>query len=1650
MKAMIERARRVVSILLSAAIVLLSPGLEAPRVLAAVFEAAPVAVPGVAVAPVAVPTSLGAAPIAAPSAALALPMAPSASGEAAMAAPSVAAAAAAAAPAPAPVASAAAATAAAEPAPEASATAAAAPAEAAAPAPAPIDSTPAYRAHALLLKVAAALTGTVFSLRPAGPALGDRLIAAAADRRAVLSDFDETLAMSNASFDHRLPPDMVEAVEAVRAAGKTVDVISDRPESVLDALSTLPVSVRAGMYAAVDSGGRIYRYGEDGAPKLVYEAPAMSEAVKATIGAASRAAIAGFAGVGARLFSSPSGEVGVNGTWGPDSPTQTWGPYAYTVRLALDTTAEQLRAAAALLQRELDRRGAGLTVKARFAKNPANPPYITVGVNTKANAARYIAHERGLSAREVVLLGDGMYAPREGRGGALARLARRAAGRDLPDFGNDSDAQMQRALPGALTLSVGGTGDPRRGNLFVLGQTGPAASRRVLLSMASRRADETSGFWRRLREAWLAAELWFESCKHYFIDVNVENWREYRAARRAERARRPDLLVSDERAFFVDTRIMGMLGGTKTVGSRSGSDAYVVSEARRLFDLYFDRVPAEAREAFSQFLERATRYNPQRSHSNLRKHIRKAMHAASLMPADALADYFAGLMPSAVNDSAEHFQHDEQAATVAAFREAVADAVRGEDAAAPDRVVGVVVLGSFAIGAATAKSDFDLHVLTADGRSRRIPEFLARLEKRWSADPLSRQHPINAAEFAFYPSASYLLKIHADPFLVLSADQRLERSLSPPPGRYADRSRPDASTRSQSAQWRLFRALLMGATRLSDFKIAAAGPEVAGLSDAARRRATVGWLAGRTLYLAGYVLAMTIAYPIFAQAVVGHQGYADLMSLGALAGILLSSLGGIIAQRLSPRHAFALNNAVRLAASLALPALAASGLAGFWPLLGVALTMSWNTASSLIAEDKILPALAGGDAKRLAALNAASNLNFIGLNVALGLFLSAGRWIDSLTSSLGLLPGLSTVFAINAGLAAAGLVVHWLTLPNARVAAPAPVAPSAGPSEAAPARGRSALIWGGLLGAGAAGYAVLHSLAPQFATLPLLAASLAGLIATSEGFRRLWKNSILRSGAVLGSLYAFVVYPIQSILAPFAARDLNGGGLLQGRLQGALYFGQMIATSSLLRLSPRASLAVRALTLGSLGAWLALSLFPHAWAAAAAGTALAVGLDALARRLTDRGWMRFAVVGLAALALPLAFWGSVPAFLLGLALVGLTSVPSKIAIDTIMQGEARADAAHTGQILGARSAAAGVAAAFGYAAFGALAGAFHPAFPAALWPMAGMLTIVGALLWAAPRVLGARLSPTLFKTAASAAPAELSQEEAAARIAERVRRDGVKVVVTDYDGTLMDKTPDDKAVPASERLVAILRALRREGVTVVLCTNHFFTGDHNGMTNLLGDRLDAQTRAGMLFVVQSGARVYEYGADGAQPSAPTWKEVSFDDAENAKIAPAFAEAAERAGLEPGDWKVFHEDSRSLIEIRNHQDRAEQVYKNLAEINAREGWGYLVQLKPMPTMRGVPYVQYFKAHKGTGARQAFSLLKSRGLVQNESQVLIFGDDFKPEGNDLYMAQSLPGALAVSVGKTWDAGQPNVIQTKTRNSAAVQDLLERLSATLAGAR
>ncbi|HEX4048668.1 MAG TPA: hypothetical protein VH309_12570 [Elusimicrobiota bacterium] len=468
-----RRLRAALAVLVSAAVVVLSPGLEAPRLFAQVVVRA---VPVEGLAPVAALPAASisaAAPLLAPSA---LSAAPSLSAPAAVAA----------APAPAAAALTPAAPALTPAAPAFSAPAPADPATPAIPAAAPaaprtVNSAVSYRVHRFILSTVAALTGAVFTQPVAGPALTRKLISSAADRRAVFSDYDDTLA----AYNQVLPADMVSAVEAVKAAGKSFVVISDRGDeprahqlTVFESLASLPVETRAGMYVAANSGGRVYRYDAKGEPVRVFEAPALDEASKAKVAEAAAATKARLKDLGAEIHVPSAAN---------NNPTESWGTYGYALMLKVGSSNEQVRGAADILQSELRKRGLSVEVNPRFAKDPANPPYINFSIVTKQASASFIAQALKLKAKDVVVIGDSMYAPHEAqRASWLARLGAAVGGRALPATGNRTDANMEKAVPGALTLGVGTTGDPRASNLWVLSGKGPAVAREVLLSVASK------------------------------------------------------------------------------------------------------------------------------------------------------------------------------------------------------------------------------------------------------------------------------------------------------------------------------------------------------------------------------------------------------------------------------------------------------------------------------------------------------------------------------------------------------------------------------------------------------------------------------------------------------------------------------------------------------------------------------------------------------------------------------------------------------------------------------------------------------------------------------------------------------------------------------------------------------------------------------------------------------------------------------------------------------------------------------------------------------------------------------------------------------------------------------------------------------------
>jgi hydroxymethylpyrimidine pyrophosphatase-like HAD family hydrolase len=344
-----------------------------------------------------------------------------------------------------------------------------------------VDSAVSYRVHRFLLNAVAALTGGLYSLPVAGPALTRKLIESAADKNVVFSDFDSTLA----DYNQILPAEMTAAVDAIKAAGKTFVVISDRGDeprkgqlTVFESLASLSVATRAGMYVAANSGGRVYRYDDKGEPVRVFEAPAPDAAEKAKLVEAVDATKARLKDIGAELhYPSATNKV----------PTESWNVYSYAMMLKIGSDDAHVRGAAAILTEEMKKRGYVVQVDPRYAKDPTNPPYVVFSLVTKQTSAGFIANALKAGPGDVLVIGDSMYTPNPPRRESwLTRLGVKLSGVALPRTGNRGDRNMELGVPGALTLSVGASGDAGASNLFVLSGKGPSVTLQVLKSVASK------------------------------------------------------------------------------------------------------------------------------------------------------------------------------------------------------------------------------------------------------------------------------------------------------------------------------------------------------------------------------------------------------------------------------------------------------------------------------------------------------------------------------------------------------------------------------------------------------------------------------------------------------------------------------------------------------------------------------------------------------------------------------------------------------------------------------------------------------------------------------------------------------------------------------------------------------------------------------------------------------------------------------------------------------------------------------------------------------------------------------------------------------------------------------------------------------------
>ncbi|MCX5794553.1 MAG: hypothetical protein NTY77_03545 [Elusimicrobia bacterium] len=350
----------------------------------------------------------------------------------------------------------------------------------------PVEGRFAYNVKRKMLAAVASIFGVTASLPPSGPQLAAAVLAEAGHKRVVFSDFDDTLGPYNSV----LTPEMAAALAAIRKAGKEVAVITDRTDvsggnqrSAFESLAAIPAADRAGMYVAAVSGGKVYRYDEKGEPVKVWEYPAFDESRRGPVLEAIAALKSQLPALGT---SQHPGDA--------KNPAESWGPYSYAMMLAVGTPEAAVKNASRLFEAELRKRGLDVKVNARVPKDPANPAYIQFSIVDKSFSVKYIAGALGVEPWEALALGDNMYVPQSpehpSRLAALAqRLAERIAGRPLPFTGNETDRNMEKALPGMLALSVGNSADPRMAHAYVLPGKGAAASLEVLRSVASRPAD---------------------------------------------------------------------------------------------------------------------------------------------------------------------------------------------------------------------------------------------------------------------------------------------------------------------------------------------------------------------------------------------------------------------------------------------------------------------------------------------------------------------------------------------------------------------------------------------------------------------------------------------------------------------------------------------------------------------------------------------------------------------------------------------------------------------------------------------------------------------------------------------------------------------------------------------------------------------------------------------------------------------------------------------------------------------------------------------------------------------------------------------------------------------------------------------------------
>ncbi|MFH2204209.1 MAG: hypothetical protein ABIJ96_13910 [Elusimicrobiota bacterium] len=236
--------------------------------------------------------------------------------------------------------------------------------------------------------------------------------------------------------------------------------------------------------------------------------------------------------------------------------------------------------------------------------------------------------------------------------------------------------------------------------------------------------------------------------------------------------------VADLEGMWTAWRVKGYTGGVQTAGFTTADRKTVRREAEKVYDKYFPQDP-ETRKAFHNYLDRVDAYVSPLRPSNYRKHAFGIFFETVTKTPREVKAYIEAKLGRAEVEKVERHRAEKQAAVVASFKEAVNKSILEVNVRLPQgkKIVALILLGSYAIGESTPKSDIDYQLVTQDGSLDAIMPFTEVLDRTWVENKLD---VIEAFQFTLTPSPEVVRESFLEGYQVVSPDPAAVQALTFP------------------------------------------------------------------------------------------------------------------------------------------------------------------------------------------------------------------------------------------------------------------------------------------------------------------------------------------------------------------------------------------------------------------------------------------------------------------------------------------------------------------------------------------------------------------------------------------------------------------------------------------------------------------------------------------------------------------------------------------------------------------------------------------------------------------------------------------------------------------------------------------------------